>query len=198
MTLVPGRPAARTTSATLSCARKGAKRKTPPPCGFEALVRHPFERNHFGAVRDGRALDGESEFQARATGQLRITLFAQHPLNGAHRKLNTLFAQQFGDLARRQVILAPVAELAPNLGADAPARDTSLGDGLGEVDFAVAELVAKQAHVSFGVTETFGDDTGREALDERGAQGLVASLPVGYGASEEGGVSHEVVILSDG
>jgi hypothetical protein len=39
--------------------------------------------------------------------------------------------------------------------------------------------------------ESFGDDMGWEAVDKRGAQGLITTLPIGDGMGKKGGIVHE-------
>jgi len=64
---------------------------------------------------------------------------------------------------------------------------------LGEVDLAVAEEVAQEVHVARGIGEPFADDPSGQAFDEGGTEGLVASLPLGGGVEEVGGVWHKTL-----
>ena len=74
---------------------------------------------------------------------------------------------------------------------DAPAGGKAFGNRFGEIQFFGAKEMPEQADILGRVTESLGDDAGREAVDKRGAQGLIASLPIGNGMGKEGGILHD-------
>ena len=74
---------------------------------------------------------------------------------------------------------------------DAPAGGEAFGDRFGEIQFPRGEEVAQQADIVRRIMESFGDDTGWEAVDKRGAQGLITTLPIGDGMGKKGGIVYE-------
>ena len=53
-------------------------------------------------------------------------------------------------------------------------------------------------HIGHRIAEAIGNHLGRQAINERGSQGLVASLPLMHGVKEEVFVAHESLIAYDG
>ena len=176
MTFVPGSPAAETTFAMAKRARKGAKRKMPAPAESKLCPSKWFKVT--ASERSGTLapLDGATELQPGATRKLRKTLLSEHTLDGAHRYLHAIVQQDLRDLACRQALTSPFTDRPSGLGADATARCPSFGHGLGEVDLAVAELVAQQSEIARAVAEAVSDHRGRQPLDERGSQSLITDV----------------------
>jgi len=101
-----------------------------------------------------------------------------------------VFGEELGNLAGGEALGAPLADHGADLGGDAAARSCALGDGFREVDLAMGEEVFEEAEVAGREPEAVGDDGSGEALDEEGAECLIAVLPRGGGVKEEGCVFH--------
>jgi len=171
--------------------QEGGEEKHPGGGRIHLVPLDLTDRDPLGALGDRSPLDGQAELEPRAARQPRQPLLGDHPLHRPHRELHALFAEELGDLAGGEPVLAPGDDLVSHLGADPAASGARLGTGLGEVDLAVSELVAQQAHVAGGEAEAFGDEPGGHALHEGGTQGLIAALPGADGAGEERRIAHE-------
>ena len=51
--------------------------------------------------------------------------------------------------------------------------------------------MAEQADVLGRIVEPLGDDPGGEAVNKRGAQGLIAALPIEEGMDKKRGIVHD-------
>ena len=74
---------------------------------------------------------------------------------------------------------------------DASAGVKAFGERFGEIQFPGGEEVTEQADILRRVMESLGDDAGWEAVNKRGPQGLIASLPIGNGMSKKGSIFHD-------
>ncbi|MBK5102510.1 MAG: hypothetical protein JJE15_16255 [Desulfobacteraceae bacterium] len=57
--------------------------------------------------------------------------------------------------------------------------------------------IRDRIHIGRRISEALGDHLGRQAIDEGGAQGLIAALPFIHGVKEEFLVAHESLIAYD-
>jgi len=61
-------------------------------------------------LRHRRALHGQADLQAEASGEFGEALFGEDPLDGAHADLGALLAEEVGDLAGGQALATPRAD----------------------------------------------------------------------------------------
>ena len=73
----------------------------------------------------------------------------------------------------------------------------AFGQGFGEVDLLLDEEVSEQIDIGGRISEAFGDDLGRQAIDEGGAQRLIAALPFMHRVEEEVLVAHARLMAYD-
>ncbi|MCP4230436.1 MAG: hypothetical protein GY771_09865 [bacterium] len=74
--------------------------------------------------------------------------------------------------------MAPGNDFAANSGADPSSFGFTLGYRLGEIELPLPKLMAQQADIGGGIAKAIRNDIGGQALHERGAQSLVAPLPI--------------------
>ena len=117
-------------------------------------------------------------------GQPTETFGAEDLPDGGVGKGCTLFFEDPFHVGDRVILLAQ--------GNDELAGRILFGSRLGagpelteEVGLVLAKVVAKHAEGARRIAEVFGDQWGREALDEVGAQGLVLALSGGSGFEKE-------------
>lgn len=91
--------------------------------------------------------------------------------------------------------MPPVNDLLARPGADFSVSGFIIGDGFGKIDLTVLELVTQQADVSGAIAEAFSYDPVWQALDETGAQCLIAALPAGGGVGKKIGAPRVLIIL---
>ena len=104
-------------------------------------------------------------------------------------------AEQLGDLAGGQALLAPGSDLVADLTGPVfwqlyPREWARAGRGCR------TEEVTQEANVARLVAEAVSHGRGGETLDQGSAKGLVATLPFGFGVGKEGCVPHRDLLLS--
>ena len=94
-------------------------------------------------------------------------------------------------------MFSPIADFGSSKGINAMAPGFAHGQRFGEVNLVVAEKVSEQIDIGGRISEAFGDDLGRQAIDEGGAQGLIAALPFMHGVEEEVLIAHASLMAYD-
>jgi len=177
---------------------EGSEKEDPCPFGVKGSLRDIDKGNSLSHSRYLGPFDGDSKLEASPARKARVAFLGQEPFDGADRDLYPFFGEELCDFSSRQAALSPIAYLGPERGIDAVAPCLSLGQGFGEVDLFVGELVPEQMDIGHGIAEAIGDHLGRQTLDEGGAQGLISALPFMHGVEEKFFVAHEGLIQNDG
>jgi len=175
--------------------QKGSEEKEAGARRKESLALQVLNRKGLGFFGDLGAFDRHFHSQTGSAGQFGKPFFPQDAFHGSHRDLRTLLGEAFDDIAGGELMGAVGFDFLSGSRVDAPAGGETFGDGFGEIQFAGGEEVPEQANILGGVTESLGYDAGREAVDKRSAQGLIASLPIGNGVGKKGGIFHEAYYI---
>jgi hypothetical protein len=154
------------------------KEENSSPLGVKGLLRNISELDPLSDRRHLGTLNCPSKLKSSSTRQSRIALFSQDPFNSADRNLHSFFGQKLSNFSGRQAMFSPIADFVPRSGINAMPSGLTLGHGFGEVDLFMREEVSEEVHIGHGISETLGDDPGRQSLDEGGPQCLVTALPL--------------------
>ena len=177
---------------------EGSEEENPGCLRVKGPLRDIGKLDSLSHRRHLSALDGHSQFEPCPARQSRVSLFSQDPFNRAHRDFHPFFGQKLCDFSGRQAMFSPIADLGPGSSINAMPSGFAFGQGFGEVHLFVGEEMSEQMHIGHRIAEAVGDHLGRQAINERGSQGLVATLPLMHGVEEEVFVAHESLIAYDG
>jgi len=177
---------------------KGSKEENPGRLRVKGPLRDMVKSDPLSYRRHLGTLDGHSQLEPCPARESRVALLSQDPFNRADRNFHPFFRQKLCDFSGRQAMFSPTADLGPGSGINAMPSGFALGQGFGEVHLFVGEEVSEKIHIGRRISEALGDHLGRQAIDEGGAQGLIAALPFMDGVKEEFLVPHETLIEYDG
>jgi hypothetical protein len=177
---------------------EGSKEENPSRLRVKGPLRDIAKSNPLSYGRNLGALDGHSQLESCPARQSRVALFGQDPFNRTDRNFHPFFGQKFCDFSGRQAMISPIADFGPGSSINAMPSGFALGQGFGKVNLLVGEEVSEEIHIGCRISEALGDHLSRQALDEGGAQGLIAALPFMNGVKEEIFVAHASLIACDG
>ena len=177
---------------------EGSNEENPGCLRVKGPLRDTAKSDPLSYRRHLSALDGHPQLEPCPARQSRVALFSQEPFNRTDRNLHPFFGQKPCDFSGRQAMFSPIADLGPGSSINAMPSGFALGQGFGEVDLFMGEEVSEEIHIGRRISEALGNHLGRQAIDEGGAQGLIAALPFMHWVEEEFLVAHESLIAHDG
>ena len=154
----------------------------------------PFEfadgAEAFGPIWHLGSPHSKAELEACTTGKLWEPFFRQYPFHRADRKLHSLSTEKFNDISGGEPFFPPGNDLSAGLGTYLVTGGFALLGNFQQVDLAVPELMAQEAHVARREAESFSHKGCWQPIDKEGSKCFVAPLPSRNRLSEEGDISH--------